>query len=84
LTLAKSPTEQIRELSTDVSVLEARVDTLLDEMKDRKAGDEKRREEITLIQREEIPELRQELPVSRQENAVLRQQLQDHISQYQE
>jgi chromosome segregation ATPase len=74
--VAKSPSEQIREVSTDVNVLEARVETLLDEMKDRKAADEKRREEIT--------QLRQELAGLRQENAVLRQQLQDHVAQYQE
>jgi predicted nuclease with TOPRIM domain len=74
--VAKSPTEQIREISTDVSIIKTRVDSLLDEVKERKATDERRRDEIA--------ELRQELSSLKQENAVLRQQLQDHISLYQE
>jgi hypothetical protein len=73
MNVAKSPTEQIRELTSDLSVLEERVDILLAELKERKVADEKRREEIA--------ELRQETAELRQENAVLKQQHQDHIKQ---
>ncbi len=74
--MAKSPGEQIRELTVDLGVLEERVDTLPAEAKEQRAADERRRDEVA--------ELRQELAAGRQEAAVLRQQLQDHVAQYQE
>jgi chromosome segregation ATPase len=74
--VAKSPSEQIREMTVGLGVLEERVDTLLAEVKERRAADDKRRDEIA--------DLRRELAAVRQDNAVLRQQLQDHVAQYQE
>jgi hypothetical protein len=69
--VAKSAPELIRELTVDLRVQEERLDSLQDEVNQRKAADEKRREEIA--------ELRRELAEDRQENAVLKQQLQDHV-----
>jgi chromosome segregation ATPase len=74
--VAKSAAELIRELTTDFRVQEERLEGLQDEMNQRKAADEKRREENI--------QLRRELAEARQENAVLRQQFQDHLTQYQE
>ncbi|MBA4067008.1 MAG: hypothetical protein C0501_25520 [Isosphaera sp.] len=74
--MAKSPTEQIRDLTVDIRVLEQRADNLLEESKNQKANDLKRQDEVA--------ELRRELAAARQENAVLRQQFQDHLAQYQE
>ena len=67
--MAKSPSEQLREVASDIKVLYER--------------DENRRRELErLIAKYEAAQT--ELAAARQENAVLRQQLQDHISQYQE
>jgi hypothetical protein len=69
VTVAKSPSEQIRELISDLRVLSER--------------DENRRRELErVISKTEM--LQAELATLRQENAVLRQQLQDHVAQYQE
>jgi predicted nuclease with TOPRIM domain len=69
VTGAKSPSEQIRELVSDLRVLSER--------------DENRRRELErVISKTET--LQAELATLRQENAVLRQQLQDHVAQYQE
>ena len=69
--MAKSAPELIRELTTDLRVQEERLESLQDEMVQRKAADEKRREENI--------QLRRESAEARQETAVLKQQLQDHI-----
>lgn len=74
--MAKSPSEQIRELSLEVRAMSEREYALRNYITDMKSDDDKRDEELR--------ELRQELATLRQENAVLRQQLQAHISQYQE
>lgn len=67
--MAKSPTEQIREILADLRVLENQ--------------DKSRQKELErVIAKTEA--LQVELMLARQENAVLRQQLQDHVAQYQE
>ena len=81
--MAKSPTEQIRELTTDVRVLEAGNESLREQAAYLKATDQKRQDENVELRRE-LTELRRELADIRQDNAVLKQQLQDHIAQYQE
>jgi len=74
--VAKSAAELIRELTTDFRVQEERLESLQDEMTQRKAADEKRREENI--------QLRRELAEARQETALVKQQLTDHLTQYQE
>jgi predicted nucleic acid-binding Zn-ribbon protein len=71
--VAKSPNEQIRELTTDVRVLEAGNEALRAQLADLNTADQRQQEEVT--------RLRSELAESRQEVAVLKQQLQDHIKQ---
>lgn len=72
--MAKSAAELIRELTTDFRVQEERLESLQDEMTQRKAGDEKRREENI--------QLRRGLAETKQEMAALKQQLADHLVQY--
>jgi hypothetical protein len=67
--VAKSPTEQIRELSIQVGILTERDATRRNEIDDLKA----------VVQKE-----RDARVASDRENAALKQQLQDHIAQYQE
>jgi predicted nucleic acid-binding Zn-ribbon protein len=74
--VAKSPSEQIRDLNLEVRATTERASALRDHITDMKARDEKRQDELI--------EIRRELATLRQENAVLRQQLQDHVAQYQE
>jgi septal ring factor EnvC (AmiA/AmiB activator) len=50
--MAKSPAEQIRELATEFRVQEELLEGLQAEMKERKAADEKRRDEAAELQRE--------------------------------
>jgi predicted RNase H-like nuclease (RuvC/YqgF family) len=64
--MAKSPSEQIRDLVTDLKVLAER-------------DDNRRREVEKLTAKVEV--LQAELATARQETATLRQQLQDHIKQ---
>ncbi len=85
--MAKSPSEQIRDLSTEVGILRER-DAIrrreIEELKDSLQRETESRQAADEQTREEIAELRGELAGLRQENAVLRQQLQDHLAQYQE
>jgi predicted nucleic acid-binding Zn-ribbon protein len=74
--VAKSPTEQIRDLALEMRAIVERERSLRDHCADLKQRDQKREEEVA--------QLRRELAEVRQENAVVKQQLQDHISQYQE
>jgi predicted nucleic acid-binding Zn-ribbon protein len=74
--VAKSPSEQIRDLNLEVRAMAERESALRDHITDMKIRDAKRQDELV--------EVRNELALLRQENAVLRQQLQDHIAQYQE
>ncbi|MBN9122675.1 MAG: hypothetical protein J0I06_26600 [Planctomycetes bacterium] len=85
--MAKSPIEVVRDLMTQVRVLEERdgarraeleelKEVVSKEREERKAADEKRRDELT--------QLRRELSDARQEMAALKQQFQDHFTQYQE
>jgi chromosome segregation ATPase len=67
--VAKSPTEQIRDLVVDLRVLSER--------------DENRRRELERVILKS-DSLQAEPAPLRQENASLKQQLQDHIAQYQE
>lgn len=69
MTVAKSPSEQIRELATDIRLAQER--------------DEQRRREVDKVVTK-VEALQAEVAALRQENAVLRQQLQDHVAQYQE
>lgn len=62
--MAKSPSEQIRELAADIRVAQER--------------DEQRRREVERVVAK-VDVLQTEIATLRQENAVLRQQLQDHI-----
>jgi hypothetical protein len=67
--VAKSPTEQFRELSIQVGILIERDTTRQNEIQELKIVIEKERDARAASDRE---------------NAALRQQLQDHIAQYQE
>ncbi len=67
--MAKSPSEQIRELATDLRVSQER--------------DEQRRREVERVV-SKVETMQTELAELRRENAALRQQLQDHLAQYQE
>lgn len=81
--MAKSLTEQLRELVVEIQLLKER-----EKYRDREQ--DRRREELAEERRQrqhaeaEIATLKQEDAVLRQDQAVLRQQTQDHISQYQE
>ena len=81
--MAKSPTEQIRELTIDVRVLENETKSFRAQFVDLKTADQKQQTEIDEL-RKENAELRRELAEVRRESAVLRQQLQDHLAHYQE
>ena len=76
--MAKTPTEQIRELTTDVRVLEAGNGSLREQVAHLKNTDAQQQGEIAAL-RNENTDLRRELGETRVELAVLRQQLQDHI-----
>lgn len=67
--MAKSPTEQFRELSIQLGILMERDTTRQSEIQELKIVIEKERDARVAGDRE---------------NATLRQQLQDHIAQYQE
>lgn len=67
--MAKSPTEQIRELVVELRVLAER--------------DENRRRDLERVT-ETIDTIRTELAASRQEIAVAHQQLQDHVKHTEE
>jgi hypothetical protein len=67
--MAKSTAEQLRELTLYTQALDERNGVL-------------RRDVDRLIVQND--KLRDELAIQRQENAALRQQVQDHITQYQE
>lgn len=85
--MAKSPTEQIRELRTEVELLragEANNRTEIEELNNRLRREIEAREAADEKRRDDVAELRKELADARQEAAVLRQQLQDHVAQYQE
>ncbi len=81
--MAKSPTEQIRDLALEMRAIAERGAAFRDHFADLKEQDRKRQDENAELRRE-LTELRRELAESRQETAVLKQQLQDHIAQYQE
>jgi hypothetical protein len=67
--MAKSLTEQIRDLASDLRVMQER--------------DDQRRRDIDRVTTKSDT-LQQDVAALRQENAVLRQLVQDHINQYQE
>lgn len=67
--MARTQSDQIRELQLEVRALQER-----DEYRDR---------ELTRFI-DDMSETKRELAASRQDNAVLRQLVQDHIAQYQE
>ena len=85
--MAKSLTEQVRELTTDLRVLESTNESLRAQLVDLKNADQKQQAETTEL-RKENAELRRELAELKQEttNAItaIKQQLQDHLAQYQE
>ena len=69
MTVAKSPTEQVRELVQELKVLAER--------------DENRRRELERITTK-VDCMQVEIADLRRENAVLKQQLHDHVARYQE
>jgi flagellar biosynthesis GTPase FlhF len=76
--VAKSPTEQVRELALEVRAIAERERAVREYLADLKARDEKREREIENL-RKENAELRREVSDSRQETAVLKQLLNDHV-----
>jgi uncharacterized protein (DUF3084 family) len=69
-------TEEIHQLKTELRVLSDRDARREAELVERKAADEKRRQEIVELERKHAE--------AQQANAVLRQQFLDHLAQYQE
>ena len=69
--MAKSPGEHIRELTTDVRVLESANESLRAQLVELKSADQKLQAETA--------DLRRELADARQETALVKQLLQEHI-----
>lgn len=76
--MAKSPSEQVRDLALEVRAIAERERAVREYLADLKARDEKREREIADL-RKENAELRREVADSRQETALLKQQLADHL-----
>jgi chromosome segregation ATPase len=81
--VAKSANDQIRELITDVRVLEAGNESARAQLAELKTTAQKRQSEVGEL-RNEIVELRLALAEARNETALLRRQFEDHLAQYQE
>lgn len=82
--MAKSPTEQIRDLSTELVILRERDAAHrreIEELKTHYRHETLRREAADEKPQGDVAELKSETAHLRQENAVLKQQLQDHIKQ---
>jgi AcrR family transcriptional regulator len=76
--VAKSPTEQVRDLALEVRALAERERAVREYLADLKARDEKRERELADL-RNENAELRREVADGRQETALVKQQLADHM-----
>jgi cell division septum initiation protein DivIVA len=72
--VAKSPSEQVRDLALEVRAIAERERAVREYLADLKARDEKRERDIADL-RKENAELRREVSDARQEAAVLKQQV---------